>query len=80
VPPRLRQIRRLTAVDRLLAVPDDGLTGERRRLLAMRAAFSLPYPTLARHTSDPFGDLVAERYDSLVAAALEDAGLRPLGS
>jgi hypothetical protein len=80
VPPRLRQIRRVTAVDRLLAVPEGGLTGERRRLLAMRAAFSLPYPTLARHTSDPFGDLVAERYDSLVAAALEDAGLRPLGS
>ena len=78
VPPRLRQIRRLTAVDRLLAVPEGGLTGERRRLLAMRAAFSLPYAALARHTSDPFGDLVAERYDPLVAAALEDAGLRPL--
>lgn len=44
----------------------------------MRAAFSLPYPALARHTSDPFGDLVAERYDPLVAAALEDAGLRPI--
>jgi hypothetical protein len=78
LPPRLRQIRNLTAADRLLVAPDPALTGERRRLLAMRAAFSLPYTTLARYTQDPFGDLAAERYDALVAAALDDAGLRPL--
>jgi hypothetical protein len=76
VPPRLRQIRRLTAADRLLGRTDGQVTGERRRFLAMRAAFSLPYTTLARYTSDPFGDLAAERYDALVAAALDDAGLR----
>jgi hypothetical protein len=49
---------------------------ERRRLLAMRAAFALPYGQLLKFTSDPLGDLKAERYDDLVRAALEDAGLR----
>ena len=78
LPSRLRQIRNLTAADRLLVEPDAALTGERRRLLAMRAAFSLPYPTLARYTEDPLGDLATGRYDALVTAALDDAGLRPL--
>jgi hypothetical protein len=76
VPPRLRQIRRLTAADRLLGRTAGHVTGERRRFLAMRAAFSLPYTTLVRYTSDPFGDLAAGRYDALVAAALDDAGLQ----
>jgi len=44
--------------------------------LAQRAAFSLPYSQLLAYTPDPLGDLAAERYHSLVAAALEDAGLR----
>jgi hypothetical protein len=48
---------------------------QRRRILAERAAFSLPYTRLLAYTPDPLGDLAAERYDSLVAA-LEDAGLR----
>jgi hypothetical protein len=78
VPPRVRQIRRLTAADRLLPRTEGEITGERRQLLAMRAAFSLPYTTLARYTADPFGDLASERYDALVAAALDDAGLQPL--
>jgi hypothetical protein len=55
-------------------------TLERRRLLAMRAAFSLPYGQLLAYTRDPLGDLASERYDGLVAAALEDAGLRPRSS
>ena len=46
------------------------------RLLAQRAAFGLPYATLLRHTSDPLGDLKAGRLDGLIAAVLEDAGLR----
>ena len=54
----------------------DRATPERRRLLAMRAAFSLPYGQLLLYTRDPLGDLASERYDALVAAALEDAGLR----
>jgi hypothetical protein len=42
----------------------------------MRAAFSLPYGQLLAYTRDPIGDLEDGRYDALVAAALEDAGLR----
>jgi len=48
---------------------------ERRRLLAMRAAFGLPFRELLTYTSDPFGDLAAGRYDALVDAALADVGL-----
>ena len=74
LPARLAQVRRLTAAERVLA-PSTPL--ERRRLIAMRAAFSLPYGVLLQYTRDPLGDLAAERYDPLVAAALDDAGLRP---
>jgi hypothetical protein len=42
----------------------------------MRAAFALPFETLLRHTPDPVGDLAAERYDGLIAAVLDDSGLR----
>jgi hypothetical protein len=73
LPPRLGQARRLTAADRVLRGQDDP---ERRRLVAMRAAFALPYGELLRHTKDPLGDLAAERYDPLVEAALEAEGLR----
>lgn len=74
VPDRIGQVRRLTAASRVLAEPD---SPDRRRLVAMRAAFSLPYGQLLEHTRDPLGDLAGERFDPLVAAALEDAGLRP---
>ncbi|MFL5930258.1 MAG: hypothetical protein ACJ75P_03285 [Gaiellaceae bacterium] len=73
IPPRIRQIRQLTAASRVLREP----AGERRRLLAMRAAFALPYSQLLRYTKDPIGDLAADRYEPLVEAVLEDAGLRP---
>ena len=73
LPFRIRQIRRLTAASELLVDADDP---ERRRLLAMRAAFGLSYATLIGYTRDPLGDLAAERYDALVDAALDDAGLR----
>jgi hypothetical protein len=42
----------------------------------MRAAFALPYGQLLQYTKDPIGDLAAERYEPLVKAVLEDAGLR----
>jgi hypothetical protein len=74
VPPRIAQVRARTAAERVVAASDDP---ERRRLLAQRAAFGLPYGTLVRHTRDPLGDLAAGRLDALVAAAREDAGLRP---
>jgi hypothetical protein len=73
VPPRVRQVRRLNAAAQAIGE----LSSERRRLLAMRAAFGLPYGELLRFTKDPLGDLEAGRYDALVAAELEQAGLRP---
>ena len=72
LPDRIAAVHRLTAARRVL---HDAHLPERRRLIAMRAAFSLPYATLLRHTADPFGDLAAERYDGLVEAALADAGM-----
>ncbi|HZB07199.1 MAG TPA: hypothetical protein VE449_11470 [Thermoleophilaceae bacterium] len=73
LPARIRQIRELNASGRLL----DTSTEERRRLIAMRAAFSLPAPALARHTRDPIGDLAEGRYEPLIAAAYDEAGLKP---
>jgi hypothetical protein len=73
VPQRLEQIRTLTTAVRVLSPIEDD---ERRRLVAMRAAFSLPYEKLLAHTRDPLGDLAAGRYDALVDAIAEDAGLR----
>jgi hypothetical protein len=69
LPPRIAQIRQLTAASHVLE-------GASQRLVAMRAAFGLPYGQLLRYTRDPLRDLEEERYDALVAAALEDAGLR----
>ena len=74
LPERIGEVRRLTAAARVLGEPS---SVERRRLLAMRAAFSLPYGELLRFTPDPLGDLGAERYDALVAAAFHEVGLRP---
>jgi hypothetical protein len=76
LPRRVDQIQRLTAASKVL---DERAGPERQRLVAMRAAFALPYETLLRHTADPLGDLAAERYDALIAAVLEDSGLRPGG-
>lgn len=73
VPPRIRQIRQLGAANAALVDTHDP---ERRRLLAMRAAFGLSYLTLLGYTRDPIGDLAAGRYDQLVAAALDDVGIR----
>jgi hypothetical protein len=73
LPPRLAHVRRMTSASKVLRGADDP---RRRRVLAERAAFSLPYGRLLQYTEDPLGDLAAERYDPLVAAALDDAGLR----
>jgi hypothetical protein len=71
LPGRIRQVRELNATERLL----DTSSEERRRLVAMRAAFSLPASALARHTRDPLGDLERGRYDPLIDAAYDEAGL-----
>jgi hypothetical protein len=70
LPDRVAQVRRLTAAEHVLRGGDP-------RLVAMRAAFSLPYGRLVSYTRDPLGDLADGRYEALVAAALDDAGLRP---
>jgi hypothetical protein len=72
LPGRIRQFRELNATERLLDLSSD----ERRRLVAMRAAFSLPARELARHTKDPIGDLATGRYEPLIDAAYDEAGLR----
>ena len=72
LPDRLREIRELNAAMRLLDLSSD----ERRKLVAMRAAFSLPPTELAKHTRDPLGDLAGHRYDALIAAAYDAAGLK----
>jgi hypothetical protein len=74
LPERIGDVRRLTAAARAIGGP--ALTPDRERTLAMRAAYGLPYERLARYSRDPLGDLEAGRYDGLVAAALDDAGLR----
>lgn len=68
VPRRVAQIRRL-------AVASRALEGAPERELAMRAAFALPYSQLLAWTDDPLGDLAAGRYEPLIAAVLEDAGV-----
>jgi hypothetical protein len=73
VPQRVQQIRTLNDAERVLATGGDP---ERRRLVAMRAAFALPYATLLAHTTDPLGDLAAGRLEPLLDAIAEDAGLR----
>lgn len=73
LPDRIRQIRELNAASRLLDLSSE----ERRKLVAMRAAFSLPATELAKHTRDPLGDLAGHRYEALIAAAYDEAGLRP---
>jgi hypothetical protein len=73
VPPRIAQMRRLTAAERVLV---EGGGAERDRLIAMRAVFTLPYGDLLKYSRDPLGDLEAGRHEGLVRAALEDAGLR----
>jgi hypothetical protein len=73
LPRRVRQVRRLSAAARAL---DATAVAEHEELLARRAVLSLPYADLLRHTRDPFGDLQRGHTAPLVAAALEEAGIR----
>jgi hypothetical protein len=73
LPGRIADVKRRTAAARAIG---HTLTPEREHTLAMRAAYSLPYERLVRYTRDPLTDLESGRYDGLVAAALDDAGLR----
>ena len=72
LPRRIRKLRQLNVAAQVLTAENE----EQRRLLAMRAAFSLPFGTLLSYTRDPFGDLQAGNYDALLRAVYEDCGLR----
>jgi hypothetical protein len=72
LPGRIRQVRSLTAASTVLA---NAALPMMRQVLASRAAFGLPYDVLLRYTRDPFGDLAAGRWDALVSATLQEAGL-----
>jgi hypothetical protein len=74
LPPRVRQVRALTAAERVLRGGSQDPARERE--LARRAAYALPYSALVRHTRDPLGDLIAGHHAPLLAALGEDAGLR----
>jgi hypothetical protein len=73
LPNRIADVKRLTAAAGAIG---PALTPEREHTLARRAAYGLPYERLVRYTRDPLADLEGGRYDGLVAAALDDAGLR----
>ena len=72
LPRRLEAARRLHYARLAMRASD----AEHKRLVAVRALLNLPDATLFAHTSDPGGDLLAGRYDALVAAAAESEGLR----
>ena len=72
LPGRVRSVRRLNTAQRFLL--DDGSI-ERRRLLAMRAALSLPIDHLLEYSNDPIGDLVSGHLDPLLDALYEEEGL-----
>ena len=74
LPWRIRRLRRLNAAAAVLRAGHDP---ERRRLLAMRAAFALPYGDLLPYTRDPIGDLAEGRYEPLLQALYAECGLRP---
>ena len=77
VPGRVRQVREMSRTRTLLG---GVMTPERERLLAMRAAFSLPVEDLMEFTPDPIGDLEAGRHDRLLAALAAEGGLAAPGS
>ena len=69
LPWRVRHVLRMSSAQRTLG-------GAPEHILAARAAYNLPYRTLARYTRDPFGDLAAGRHAALLAALADDAGVR----
>lgn len=56
--------------------PVDMTKAAMKQALATRALSRLSYPELLEHTSDPFGDFAAGRYDRLARAELASVGLR----
>ena len=74
LPGRVREFRARHRTSLLL----NGGSQQSKRLLAVRAVLTLPDEALFAHTPDPGGDLLAGRYDALVAAGME-GGNWPVG-
>lgn len=73
VPSRTRRARAVIDARRVFAAAHDP---EHQRLLAMRAAFDLPFGTLLAYTRDPIGDLAEGRHEPLLRALGAAYGLR----
>jgi hypothetical protein len=77
LPWRTERLANVRAAHRVIRrAPVDMTTSAVQRALATRAVNRLSYPELLEHTSDPFGDFAAGRYDRLARAELASVGLR----
>jgi len=77
VPWRAGRLATVRAAHRAIRrAPVDVSAATMQRALATRALNRLTYPELLEHTSDPFGDYVAGRFDRLAKAELASVGLR----
>ena len=77
VPWRASRLATVRAAHRAIRrAPHDVSTATMQRALATRALNRLSYPELLEHTSDPFGDFAAGRYERLAKAELASVGLR----
>jgi hypothetical protein len=77
LPWRARRLATVRAAHRAIRrAPVDMTSGAMQKALATRALSRLSYPELLEHTSDPFGDFAAGRFDRLAKAELASVGLR----
>jgi hypothetical protein len=72
LPPRLRQIRQMNAIRHAF---DPQTEDSYRRLIAQRAALTLPPEQVLQQTSDPYADLTVGNFDPLLRAAAGHAGV-----
>jgi hypothetical protein len=72
LPSRLRQIRQMNAIRHAF---DPQTEVGYRRLIAQRAALTLPPEQVLQQTSDPYADLTAGNFDPLLSAAAGHAGV-----
>lgn len=77
LPWRAQRLASVRAAHRVIRrAPVDVPSATMQRALATRAINRLSYEELLEHTSDPFGDYAAGRYDRLARAELASVGLR----
>lgn len=76
LPWRAERLARVRAAHKVIRRSSGMSDAAMERALASRALNRLSYPELLEHTSDPFGDFAAGRYDRLARAELASVGLR----